>query len=304
MHELLGKEVVRRQYRRAGEQAGHAVLIVEEARRGRHVLCPGGPVLDWRDEDLVADALADIARVGRDHDAVFVRVRPQVTDSFEVRKLLEDQGYRRAPMHLEAETSWELDIGPDEEALLAEMDKDTRYAIRKSTREGVEVEISLDPSDADDLYDLQMKAVQRHDFVPFSRDYFRAHAEAFLPDQLIFFKAYWQEELWAVAMIVFYEKTAIYHYAGSRRSPRGVSPPSLILWEAIKEAKKRGCDTFNFWGVSPDDDPDHRFAGVTRFKKGFGGKRVFYVPAHDKPLSVRYWPVYGFETVRRWRRGL
>jgi lipid II:glycine glycyltransferase (peptidoglycan interpeptide bridge formation enzyme) len=77
-----------------------------------------------------------------------------------------------------------------------------------------------------------------------------------------------------------------------------------ILWEAILEGKRRGCRWFNFWGVVGDDQENHPWFGLSRFKKGFGGEEVWYLHARDYPLSWRYWPVWALETWRRRKRGL
>ena len=76
-----------------------------------------------------------------------------------------------------------------------------------------------------------------------------------------------------------------------------------MLWEAIREAKKRGCVTFNFWGIAPQGDRKHPWAGLTFFKTGFGGYERNYIHAHDLPLTQRYWVNYIIESVRRIKRG-
>jgi lipid II:glycine glycyltransferase (peptidoglycan interpeptide bridge formation enzyme) len=78
----------------------------------------------------------------------------------------------------------------------------------------------------------------------------------------------------------------------------------LLQWEAIKEAKKRNMQTYNFWGISPNENPNHRFSGVTKFKIGFGGSRVDYLHAHDLPISSWYWAVYLLESLRKSSRRL
>ena len=65
-----------------------------------------------------------------------------------------------------------------------------------------------------------------------------------------------------------------------------------------------GLKYYDFWGIAPTDDPNHRFAGVTIFKKGFGGERIDWVHAHDLPVSPLYKLTYVFETGRRIRRNL
>jgi lipid II:glycine glycyltransferase (peptidoglycan interpeptide bridge formation enzyme) len=74
----------------------------------------------------------------------------------------------------------------------------------------------------------------------------------------------------------------------------------LIQWEAIKEAKKRGMTRYNFWGVAPENNPDHRFAGLSLFKRGFGGEDFEYLHAQDLIINKpRYLLNYLIESFRK-----
>ena len=72
----------------------------------------------------------------------------------------------------------------------------------------------------------------------------------------------------------------------------------------LKQARKRGCKIYNFWGITPTDSPRHPWAGLTLFKKGFGGYKKEYVKTQDLPLSGQYWINYLVERIRRSKRGL
>jgi len=155
------------------------------------------------------------------------------------------------------------------------------------------------------LYDLEIETATRHNFVPFKYDFLESHFKNFVKDgQLLIFEGEWNREVISSAMIVFYGKEATYHYSGSSGKFPEVPVNYLLQWEVIKEAKKRGMAIYNFWGIAPNDDPTHRFAGVTTFKKGFGGFKKDYLHAHDLPMSPLYWGVNLFENLRRKLRHL
>ena len=64
----------------------------------------------------------------------------------------------------------------------------------------------------------------------------------------------------------------------------------MLQWEIIKEAKRRGCKLYDFWGyIDPKASPKHPWAGPTLFKMGFGGRAYEYVKTQDLPLSKKYW---------------
>lgn len=301
VHQMLGKKIKRLGVFFANKLVGAALIIKEKAKRGDHFIVPGGPILDNWDEMKVVSALFNQLRgEGKKEKAIFIRVRPNIADTSENHRLLKKLGFHRAPMHLHAETTLHLDLTQSEAQILAGMRKNTRYCIRRAIRDGVKTKISKEIKDINLLYQLQMEVVKRRKFIPFSREFFEKHFTAFVDDdQIAFIKANYHGETLAIGMFIFYGDTASYHYSGSSLKYSNIFASYAMLWEAIKEAKRQGCQIFDFWGVAPTDDPRHRFAGVTRFKKGFGGERVDYLPAQDYPLSSLYWPTYMFETIRR-----
>jgi lipid II:glycine glycyltransferase (peptidoglycan interpeptide bridge formation enzyme) len=52
--------------------------------------------------------------------------------------------------------------------------------------------------------------------------------------------------------------------------------PHLLQWQAIKDANEQGFEIYDFWGVAPKDGSKPNWEGITRFKKGFGGRMVSY----------------------------
>lgn len=303
-HQILHHKIFRFGFWEEEKLKGIVLLIRQEAKRGTYLECPGGPVIDWQKAAYFQWFVQVIKEVGLREGCSFVRVRPQILKNEESQKKFRDTGFLKAPMHLHAQDTWILEITKEEEALLREMRKTTRYLIKKAIREKVKVIQSTDEKDVKILYDLQKETAERHDFVPFPLDFFQAHFRAFTKDnQIKIFKAIYQEQILSIAMIIFYAEKAIYHYSASSLAFPKIPASYLVQWEAIKEAKKRNCKIYDFWGVAPEDNPKHRFAGVTLFKKGFGGFAVSYLPAQDLPLRWNYWPIRLFETGRRiWRR--
>lgn len=284
---------------------GVALLIKQEARRGPHLLIPAGPLIDWSNSELVDVFLHSVKQLGRQKGVWFVRVRPELLDTQERRMLFKKLGFVSAPMHLHAENTWVLNIEPSEENLLMGMRKTTRYLVRKSLKMDLEFELSTNPDDAKTLKKLQDETVSRHKFVGFPESVFRGQIETFGKDEqgaLLMCKK--GKEVLAAAIIIFYGGIAYYHHSASTLRYPGIPSSHFLQWNIIREAKKRGCKKYNFWGVAPSDDPKHRFAGVTLFKKGFGGEKVDWLHARDLPLSPLYWVTYVFESLRRKVRGL
>ncbi|MFZ5933060.1 MAG: lipid II:glycine glycyltransferase FemX [Patescibacteria group bacterium] len=279
---------------------GIYLAIKEEAKRGPHLLIPAGPIINWDDRRVINYFVKSIKILGKQERVWFIRIRPELLDKPKNRELLSNLGFISSPMHLHAENTWVLDISPEDGVLLAGMRKTTRYLIRKGLGMKLVVESTKDPESARILAKLQKETVKRHKFVGFPEKLFRAQLETFGKDgQAENFLCRKGSRYLASAIIIFYGKYAYYHHSAST-SAYPVIPFSCVLqWRIIETAKKRGCRYYNFWGIAPTDSPRHRFAGVTLFKKGFGGERVDWLHAHDLPISWKYWLTYIFETLRR-----
>ena len=61
--------------------------------------------------------------------------------------------------------------------------------------------------------------------------------------------------------------------------------PYFLHWELIKIAGCEDMDEYDLWGID-----EKRWPGVTRFKRGFGGKEVQYIGSFDLVFKpVWYW---------------
>jgi len=304
-HHLSGHKIFRFGFWEKDFLVGIALLIKQKAKRGSYLECPGGPIIDWKKKEHFESFVELLKRIGSSEDCVFARVRPQILNNPLNQEKFKEISFLKAPMHLHAQDTWVLDISADEETILKNMRKTTRYLIKKAIKEKVEIVQSENLDDVKVLFDLQKETAKRHEFIPFPLSFFQAHFKAFKDDEQIkIFKAVWQGKVLSCAMILFYAGRSTYHYSASTSAYPKIPASYLIQWEAIKEAKKRHCAIYDFWGVAPEgSSPKHRFAGVTLFKKGFGGYPISYLPAQDLPLRWNYYLVYLFESLRRaWRR--
>ncbi len=305
-HKKIDNKIFRIGYYKDNKLDGVSLLIKEEAKRGNYLQCPAGPLFKTNFKNNFEHFVNEIKKLGKKERVNFVRVRPQLIESKANKKLFKNNGFISAPMHLHAENTWQLKLDRKAKVLLNNMRKSRRYEIRKAKRDGVKIVKSIDPNDIDLLYKLQLKTAKRQDFVPFPCSFMKEQFKVFVKDnQAKLYKAIYKDKLLAISMFIFYNQEAVYHYSATANIMRSVPSAQRILWEAILEAKERDFNFFNFWGIAPKDrEKNHRFSGVTFFKKGFGGKRVDYLHAQDLPINFLYWPTYAFESFRKWKRGL
>lgn len=274
--------------------------VVERARRGTYLAVAGGPLLNWSDAKLVKNVFNDIKKIAKQHKCVFVRFRPQEIESQELRSLVQSCGAKEAPMHLTADLTLQLDLTLGEDELLKQMRKNHRYLIRKAEKDGVTTEVSIDPEEISEFYQHQLELANKHGFVPFSFDFLEKQFRSFASrDQAFLVHAKMGNQLLASAFIIVYNQIAVYHYGISTEANQNLPGSYAAQWRAIREAQARGCQKYNFWGIAPKEAINHRFSGVSLFKRGFGGEEISYLPAHDIPLSNKYWLTYFFEQLRK-----
>ncbi len=271
------------------------------AKRGNFLHIRHGPVFDTYSPDLWRWFISEMKKRAKTESVWFLRLNPLIENSSENQKLLGSLGLMPAAIHaMDAEYAWVLDIQKDEHELLAGMRKTTRYEIKKAIHSGVRIIKSVNPESMTVFLDLYKKTAKRQGFVEHKgiEEEFRLFAKE---AKAMLFTGMHDGKVLAAAIILFVGNQGIYHHSASIPSGTGVN--YLLQWEAILEAKKRGCSVYNFWGIAPDNKPNHPWRGITLFKKGFGGRVEEHIHSHDLPVSPLYVIPRTVETLRRLRKG-
>lgn len=305
VQQSLGEKVFQLGLFKNGELISIAQLIKIKAKRGAYLLCPHGPLFKRGIEQRVyfPKWAADFKNLGKKERVDFIRLATVLPNSQASAKLLTENGFRFAPMHQHAETTWLLNLNKTEKELFSQMRKTTRYLIRRAAKEGVVVKPASKPEDIEKFCELHKKHSQKTGYEPFSPNFIKQLFVAFPPEQISLKFALHQNQVEAAAIVIYYGQAAAYYLAVSDTKHNKFSPAYLLQWQSILEAKARGSTGYNFWGVSPDDDPRHPLAGVSLFKKGFGGEVRDLLHACDQPLTKKYYLNWLFETFRRIKRG-
>ena len=281
-NEALGKKVFRLGFEKNNKIVGLCLIVVEKAKRGKHLIVPGGPILDWNNPRLVDFFFSQIKQLAKQEKCVFVRLRPQLPQEEKSLALFRKQHAINSPVHLHAELTSQLNLTPGIDLLLSQMRKTTRYEIRKAEKLGIEVRQNTNPDRIKTFYEIELETARRQKFIPFSYQYLYEQFCVFSKNNLaVLFESFYENKLLSQAFVIFYNQEAIYHYGTSTEEGRKYPGAYLSQWEIIKEAKKRGLKKYNFWGVAPVDQPRHRFYKISVFKRGFGGQDFAYLHAQD-----------------------
>lgn len=303
--QAMGKKIWRIGIFERDECIGAALVSRVISKRGTYLLIQHGPSI--KISNLLSEFTSFLRNLAQLEGCSFIRINPLLEASKEYYQFLASYGFRNAPMHANAyESTWKLDLIPSEEELFQNMRKTTRYLIRQTLKnKDIEIVKSVVPDDAKIFHELITKAAGKQHFTPFSKEFVENEFKVFSKenDALWIFGRYRGEPA-ACALIIFWSEIAFYHQAASDPLYAKLSIPYLIQWEAIKEAKKRGCTWYDCWGFTdPQQYPNHPWAGPTLFKMGFGGEKREYVKTQDLPLNWKYWVDFAVEKLRAKKRG-
>lgn len=284
---------------------GGSLVVTTHARRGNFLFLPYGPVLPEEGREEACSVIVQELRT-RAGKYACIRISPFLDDTKDTRDMFHRAGFRLAPMHTLAETTWLLHLAPQEESLLSSMNKNHRNLIHRCEKAGVTIVMDTSEQALEDLQRLLDETAKRHHFVRFSRAYINhefqtfstsGHAmvvRAFLPDG----------RLDAAAIIIQYGTMACYRHSASLNLNPKLPTSYLLQWRVIQHAKKSGMHWYNFWGIAPPRaKATHPFHGITHFKRGFHGEIKTLVPAMDLPTSPRYAFLRLVETIRKIKRG-
>jgi len=290
-----------------------AVKII--AKRGVFLFVPHAPnsLENVDKKKLLEKITAELKELGKKEKAWFLRIAP--VWSKETEKIFKDLGFNPSPIHIHPEVTWELDISDSEEKIISGMRKTTRYLVKQGEKnKDIDISMSCDLKDVESFYNLLKETAGRHKFVPFSLNYLIEQFSCFNPDgQIAVWLGKYKGEIISSAITVYWQGGAYYHHGASLQKYNSNKVPAsyLLQWEAIKEAKRRNCSTYNFWGIAPEikskedaEKSSHPWAGLSLFKMGFGGERKDYAKTQDFPLSPLYYLTSSFEKIRKSKRRL
>lgn len=265
-------------------RAGETLMIEYKTPLGLYYYAPR-PV-------VTAASFQTLVDHGRETGAMFVRVDPETTTD----------GFPGAVQQVPAtapQDSLLLHLKPTEELLTDFHDK-TRYNIRLAERKGVTVTESAEP-DSKELQAfiaLSTGTAERQAFRYHPANYYQKMLESLGTENdenvTVSVLVAWQGEVPVAALIALWTPSIAYYLHGaSSYEHRSLMAPHLLQLKTMERALERGCVRYDFWGIAPDEAPDtHPWAGVTRFKLGFGGKRVHYPDSFAIVLKSMQYQLY------------
>lgn len=236
----------------------------------------------------------------------FIRINSTVVNTIENKNNFKKLWFINAPMHEHAEDTHLLNLNLSEDELLQNIKKKDRYYINRALKEWVTVRIDNKKDHIEKLISMHQKHAYRTNwkitYSAFSRDFILNLYKVFW-DNISTISASYNWKIESILMTIKFWKICVYYIAASDIKNPKFSPNYLCQWEAIKKAKQDWALIYNFWWVSPDDNPNHPIAWVTIFKRKFSWYDYSLLHTQDLILSPKYYINWIIETIRRIKRG-
>ena len=254
-----------------------------------------GPVLDTEDQELKTFFLERVRKDLSHTKALFWRCDPYWQEQ-DWRGI---EGFFPGAQNYQPTDTLLLDLTKSEETLLQEMKRKGRYNINLAQKKDLSYHMATTSEERkrglEIFWELNEQTTSRDGFAGHDRSYYEKFLEALEGSAEVF----WLEKdtvPLAAAISTFCGKKAIYYFGASTSDPayRNLMAPYLLQWRMIQEARKRGCLSYDFLGIAPENDPNHPYAGISEFKWKFGGARHTYAAGREYPLRPVLYRLYRF----------
>jgi hypothetical protein len=171
------------------------------------------------------------------------------------------QPFKEAGFDVDVAYTYRLDLTPEEGELLTGFSSERRKNIKDAEKKGFSIQL-----------DCESKAVVARVRETLDKSGLRFDyktLERILDSDLSFSVVSMQDEQVLAAAVIVYDDTVAYYIAGGADKSKGSGGAAAqVLWEAIKESKKRGIRQFDFCGSS--------VPSIEKFFRGFGGELTPY----------------------------
>jgi hypothetical protein len=257
-----------------------------------------GPVCD--DLAMLETGLQYLVAETRKRKIAFIEIMPEWTGAFgeSVADVLARNGWQSLSG---ARSSLRLALSPSTEELLASFRKTTRYEIRRSMSEGVEVAVANSESEYREFLRLYYEMASERKF-PAEEAGFLMGVFRWLHSEQGRGNLFLAREGGALrgGILAVRSGARCWYLLGATSKDGSTGVGHLLQWQAIQWAKENGCVEYDFGGYR-----EGASSGPALFKKGFCDRVVHFLsPYRYVVTQSRHRASEAFAVINRARRSL
>ncbi len=256
------------------------------------------PEVDWDDKKNLSIFIENTKKIAEKNKSIFFRL--EILDEFdeEIVQKLKKNAFIKAFEEVQPEYRHIIDIGKSKDEILGQMKEKGRYNIRLAQRHDITIEKS---NNIAEFYEIFLQTAKRNGFDIRPKEYFEKMLAILSPDGLAeLLVARYQNKTVAAEIVSYFGQTASYLYGASSNEDRNLMAPYLLHWETMRRAKERGCKYYDLLAVNPEDNENHKYVGIGRFKRQFGGRTIHLVGSWDLVYQPFWYKIFKIaEQVRR-----
>jgi len=275
---------------------GATVLVYSSAPGACYYSIPEGPVFLEEDsiseQGQVFDRIMEFIERKRKNEPLLVShlcisPRWEQVPSF-VKGFQVSSHYYGSPRNTQC-----IDLTLSESAILAQMKQKGRYSLGVAQRYGVSVVEDASQQGIEDFLNIYRETFDRKGLDAHDAEYFHALIPRLsAPEHGNIYFAEYQGMRLATALVLYSGHMATYFYGGSRAVHRNVMAPYMLQFEIMRRAKARGCQCYDLFGVTPQNEPRDGWTDISIFKRKFGGRELRFVPTLEyiyDPTAYQAW---------------
>lgn len=264
------------------------LAIIESGQLGDRIYCPYGPVVSNSSGlDLALSALKHLAK---QEQVSYIRIEPV---GKMLVKQLQVRGLVRAPKDVQPRYTWLKDLAQTPEKLLSEMTSTNRNLYNTASKKGLKFKQSSSIGDLPIFLDMIHEVAKLTGITPHSDKTFQAIAGTLLQRGAAkIYIATHNGQPVASALVYDTPTTRYYAHAASYREARKLAPGSPLLSTMIFDAKERDQKIFDFFGIAPPNEQNHKWSGFTHFKQSFGGHMQEFLGTWELPVKPIHYAAY------------
>lgn len=234
------------------------------------------------DKKILKALLEKIRELANQENTIFCQMNILDETMPQKEKELLSLGFKKSFEEIQPKNTLILDLTKSEEEILKQMKPKGRYNIKVAQKHGVVVKEIKNLKEFSDYGKIHEETIKRDKISARPFEYLKNLFQMLKENNLgTAFIAYYKNRPIAGIIVSLAGEKATYMYGASLYDYRNLMSTYLLQWQAMKYAKEKGAKIYDLFGIAPTDDPKHKWAGITRFKKQFGGKGKEILGSYD-----------------------